>query len=102
MFIKTLRKQYLAQTVLVMLFAAGLLIAQLAAIDHDAHHPFHKHTHLCDSFAQFGHSKTSLTQANTLAVAVEISSVYIQLVVLSPRYNKSNVIRIRGPPSLLV
>jgi len=100
--IKALRKHYLAQTALVAWFAASLLIAQLSTIDHDAHHPFHKHTHLCDSFAQFGHGKTPLTQANTLAVAVEISSAYIHLVVLSPSYYQSNVIRIRGPPSLLV
>ncbi len=102
MFIKALRKKYLTQTAVAALFAASLLIAQLATIDHDAHHPFHKHTHLCDSFSQFSHSKTPLTQANTLAVAVEISSVYIQLVVLSLSYNQSNVIRIRGPPSLFV
>lgn len=100
-FVKALPKKYLVQATLVALFAFSLLIAQLATTHHDTQHPFHKHTGLCDAFTAYDHSKTPLAQANTLAVAVEIFSDYIPLVVLSPSYNHSSVIRIRGPPSLL-
>jgi hypothetical protein len=102
MFIKALRKQHLAQTALVAVFALSLLVAQLAIVDHDAQHPFHKHTNLCDSFATYDHSKSALLTTSAFVVSVEFFSIHLSLKTQPPLYAASSVIRIRGPPSLLI
>jgi len=100
-FFRFIRKQYLAQTLVVALFAACLLMAQLATADHDAHHPFHKHTSLCDVFVNFDHNKIALISANLLSVGVETIPVFNLHPVSSPLKTPASSIRIRGPPAFL-
>ena len=58
-------------------FVVSMVAAQFAALQHSIHHPFHEHTHLCDSFIGFDHNSNSLTHSNSLLVAFEnISTTY--------------------------
>jgi len=98
---KFIRKQYLAQTVVVAVFAVCLLAAQLATVDHDADHPFHKHTSLCDAFVNFDHCKNALISASLLNAGIETVSVFYLFSVSSPLKTASSPIRIRGPPAFL-
>jgi len=99
---KFIRKQYLAKTVVAAVFAVCLLAAQLATVDHDAGHPFHKHTSLCDVFVNFDHSKNALISAGLLNAGIDTISVFYHFSVSSPLKTASSPIRIRGPPAFLV
>jgi len=87
--------------IIVALFAASMLVAQFSALQHSIHHPFHEHTHLCDSFLDFDHSSNSLTHSISLLLSFEkISTPYVAET--QAAFNtESSTFRIRGPPSLL-
>lgn len=102
MFSKLFRKQQTRQTAFVALFVAGLLLAQLATVFHDADHAFHEHTHLCDAFTAYDHGKNPLAATSALDFTFETFVVFHVFTVSSPLQTASTVTRIRGPPSLPV
>jgi len=79
-------------------FAVCMVGAQFSALQHSIHHPFHTHTHLCDSFASFEHSSSSLLHHIPLPLALEkISSAYAAAT-HAAIHELSSTFRIRGPP----
>jgi len=84
------------------LFSACMLAAQFSALQHNIHHPFHAHTHLCDSFVGFDHNSDSLTHHFALFVAFDNTRLTHAIKIQASLYRETNAFRIRGPPSLLI
>ena len=99
---KTFRKQAVAPVVVATVFALCLVVAQFSTLQHGIDHPFHAHTHLCDSFLSFEHCSNSLTHyLPPLLVAPEKISSSYAAETQAAFHGLSSTFRIRGPPSLL-
>jgi hypothetical protein len=96
------QQQHAMRTVCVALFLASLLFAQLATIHHDVGHASHHHTHLCDAFTAYGHSKGSVTTTNPPDFSVQLPAVSYAFTTSAPPLAEPGNIRIRDPPSLRV
>jgi len=94
---KTL-KQYAVLAV----FAVCMVAAQFSALQHSINHPFHQHTHLCDSFLDFDHNSNSLTHHISLLVSFANISTPYAAETQAAFHTESSTFRIRGPPSLAV
>jgi hypothetical protein len=86
----------------VAVFAFCMAVAQFSALQHSIHHPFHEHTHLCDSFLGFDHSSASLTHYISLYVPFIHHTLSHESKPQTAFHRESGSFRIRGPPSPLV
>ena len=102
MLTQLLRNRKASHRVIVALFAVAMMAAQFSTLQHSIHHPFHEHTHLCDSFLDFDHSSNSLTHSISLLLSFEKISTPYAAETQAAFNTESSTFRIRGPPSLLV
>jgi hypothetical protein len=98
----TYRKTF-RHSAIVAMFAMCMVAAQFSALQHSINHPFHAHTHLCDSFVSFQHCSSSLTHhIPPLLVAQEKISSSYAAETQAAFHGLSSTFRIRGPPVSLV